>query len=158
MLYKIVWYDNMFFYWIKAWTNIFHANYSNISKQLKKLNEIVKFGFIPAISGRIIYPDIKRKLLSFPHKLGASSWLTTLPIPDKGHDLTKQLCGFGHIYWRNPQWKISFLCSDVSWLLKDYQLIVNMEQSLICSIFCHPRKVVLFLYVTTKSQISLPDC
>ena len=21
-------------------------------------------------------------------------------------------CGFGYIYWRNPQWKLYFLCSD----------------------------------------------
>ena len=23
--------------------------------------------------------------------------------------------GFGHIYWKNPEWKLHFLCSDYTW-------------------------------------------
>ena len=37
-------------------------------------------------------------------------------------------CGFGHIYWRNPRWKIHFLCSD-AWL-KFYSNTIESLQSM----------------------------
>ena len=50
------------------------------------------------------------------------------------------------------------LGSDTGGLSEDYQLIVNAEQGSTYNMLFHARKVILFLYTTTKSEILLPDC
>ena len=50
------------------------------------------------------------------------------------------------------------LGSDTGGLSEDYQLIVNAEQGSIYNMLFHARKVILFLYTTTKSEMLLPDC
>ena len=42
----------------------------NISKELKKLDDVVRTEFLSAITGGINCSDLERKLLSFPPKLG----------------------------------------------------------------------------------------
>ena len=76
---------------------------------------------------------------------GTSSWLTTLPIIDEGYNLTKKL------FW-------VLIRIRYGWSFRRLQLVVNAEQGLIYNILFHAKMVVLFLYDTTKSEISLPDC
>ena len=51
-----------------------------ISEQLYQLDEVITSEFIPAITGGIHRPNIERKLLSLPSKLGEEGGELRIPI------------------------------------------------------------------------------
>ena len=53
------------------------------------------------------YPPFEERPL---HK----NWRFSLRISSVNVTKSAVSCGFGHIYWRNPEWKFHFLCSGLS--------------------------------------------
>ena len=45
-------------------------------------------------------------------------WNFPLRISSINMTKSAENCGFGHIYWRNPYWKLHFLCSASCWISK----------------------------------------
>ena len=105
-----------------AWRPWKNKDFSQLSCELKGQHLLITFGFfeedirVRSFGVQNICKDIYCSCFA----LHRHDRITEYRINDVHFSFcmtihTAQFCGFGHIYWRNPNEKLNFLCSDSLW-------------------------------------------
>ena len=80
------------------------------------------------------------------------------------YDQTAISYGFGHIYWRNPYWKTSFLCNELSSMIKYSIVKLNVWNIILQKDNLEIRYLFVYLFffyalwhtITNRYHLSLP--
>ena len=94
--------------WVRGWINL-DVQYDQLMKSFLWLyfQTIEK----PSVFFFVIV-ELKSKLLSTLHTLH-KKWSFPLRISSANVTRSAVSCGFGRMYWKNPQWETSFFCAVI---------------------------------------------